>query len=205
MCTKWTMRAKCHSAILKASPENETSFTHKLASHRLITAIVSHEKTPNGHATQYTINPAALTPNLPIAPWWEPAVAGRHIIYSMIECCCPRMEGLIFPCGILSQSQCCSCIPREWVTSRARGKELHLRFLCSCSSRSCSWQTTRKHIERFSVAPLFLFNHSIRYKHRHKGESQDVENKSSSLIIITHYNVIMCSSLQRARLHEEDI
>lgn len=48
-----------------------------------------------------------------------------------MECCCPRMEGLIFPNGILSQSQCCSCIPQEWVTARARGKELHLFSFCA--------------------------------------------------------------------------
>lgn len=166
------------SLQLKAGFENETSFTYKLVSVNHCYCVAW--KTQNGHATQYTINPDALTPNRPITPCWEPAFARRHIIYSMIECCCTRMEGLIFPSGILSQSQCCSCIPHEWVTSRARGIELHL--FCFYALDLLVHTVDRQHENAYriiSVTPVFFMHRqSKRYKHTQRlaEQSQDMEH-----------------------------
>lgn len=91
-------------------------------------------------------------PICPSLPSGSLPFQGRHIIYSMIECCCLRMEGLIFLTGMLSWSQRCSCIPQVWVTGQGpRQRAAPFCFLCSRHSHSYSRQTrtTQKktHIE----------------------------------------------------------
>lgn len=76
-----------------------------------------------------------------------------------MECRCPRMEGLIFPNGILSQSQCCSCIPQEWVTARARGKELHLFsfYALACLVHTVDRRYKNRPNRVVSDTPVFLW------------------------------------------------
>lgn len=58
-----------YNSILKAGWRKGTpSFTFKLAFHRLITAIVSHERHKMAEALSAQLTPGAITPNLPISP-----------------------------------------------------------------------------------------------------------------------------------------
>lgn len=145
-------------------------------SHCSVSSLLScHLKDTNGLSTQCTINSGALTHTLiyPSLP-----VVARHIIYTTIQSCCPGMEGLIFPSGVLSQPQFCSCIPPEWVTTvRATVKglcisvDIHLLF--SVMHLSDSWNK-RIPVNTQNSHWLIVFvcaqTGIEKEKHTHKGE-----------------------------------
>lgn len=99
----------------------------------------------------------------------------------------PWNGGLIFPSGILSQSQSCSCIPQEWVTVRARGKELHLSVFCTCLAHWYSWQTVKNRqtssYNRQWVTFFCMLSQRKRKTHRQRlvARSQEMENNILTL------------------------
>lgn len=139
-CEQWQM-PQVYRHILKETP----SFTSKLAFHHLITTIVLHErhKMAMPLSTQLTsVHSHPVYQSLPVESL--PSVADMlFTVWS--SAAAPEWRVWFFPNGILSRSQHCSCIPQEWVTTRARGKELHLSV--SSLGRLVRNKKTDKHLE----------------------------------------------------------
>lgn len=191
----WTMtNATSLQSHFKIRLEKETqSFTYKLAFHHLITTIVLHERHKVAMLLSRQLTSVlshAVYPSLP----GESLPLLADILFTIwLSAAAPEWRVWFLPPppnGILSQSQHCSCIPQKWVTTRARGKELHLSVYSP--ARLVHNVKTNKHIEQSVTSLLLCDNQRKRETHpqRWTGQWQEIEHNSPAELVIT---CLMCS------------
>lgn len=186
----WTMtNATSLQYHFKIRLEKETPrFTYKLAFHHLITTIVLHEWHKMAMALSTQLTSVFSHPVYPSLPGESLPLLADILFTVRLSAAAPEWRVWFFcsPHGILSQSQYCSCIPQEWVTTRARGKELHLSVYSL--ARLVHNVKTNKRIEQ-SVTRLLLCGDNQRKRETHPqrwvGQWQEMEHNTLAELVIT--------------------
>lgn len=133
----WTMAAKCHkstSPFFKSRAGAGGSWFHiQIGVPELNHCYCVAWKTQNGHATRYTINPGALTPDLTHHSLVGACHLWADILFTVwSSAAAPEWRVWFSPVASYHGGGCCSCIPQEWVTGRSRkANELHLFSFCA--------------------------------------------------------------------------